>query len=134
MAESPLEAVSAAAATTATAAAAEHDVQAAPSTTATAPAAAAPAATAAASEHFGAMPLRVTPKLTDEELAQWTRQIIRTTDMRVRCTVRWPRLNSGCLQQPLVCKFISDRQASFDALSGCCCKGCALCYRSQQRG
>lgn len=87
MAESPLAAVSAAAAATATAAAAAHDTQAAQPTAAPAPAAAAQAATAAASEHTGALPLRVKPKLSDEELAQRTCQIIKTADMRVRCTV-----------------------------------------------
>lgn len=95
MAESPLAAVSAAAATTATAAAAAHDMQAAQPNAAPAPGAAAPVATAAASEHTGAMPLRVKPKLSDEELAQRTRQIIKMADMRVRCTVWWARPSSG---------------------------------------
>ena len=86
---SPLAAVSTAAATTAMAVAATHNMQAAQPTAAPAPAAAAaePALAAAASGHADVMPLHGMPKLTDEELAQRTCQIIKTADMRVCCTV-----------------------------------------------
>ena len=87
MAESPLTAVSTAKATTAMAAAAEHDMQAAEPTNAPAPAAAALAATPPADEHAGVSPPSETSKLTDEELAQRTRQLISTADMKVLCTI-----------------------------------------------